>query len=237
MRRGPLRALLLLLLLAGGASAGEPPVLEYAYPDQSVLSAGGNDRGEAENPLTPLAEAIFRKAGVAWRSRPLPAARLFESLRDGGVDVSMLVKGPTLESCCLVGSRTVAATELRVYRRKGMPPVTRREDLAGKEIITLRGYTYGSLVGFIRDPVNRIGNNATQGHDSAFTMLELGRADYLLDYSGPAEEVLARRSGERPAFDVLERLDIRLVVRRTLPDAEAVLARLDAASEGLGSRR
>lgn len=237
MRRHPFLAAAMILVWSGGAPAGERSVLEYAYPDQSVLTAKVNERGEAENPLTPLAETIFRRAGVEWRGRPLPAARLFDSLRDGGVDVSMLVKGPALDSCCLIGARTLAATELRVYRRKGMPPVTRREDLAGKEIITLRGYTYGSLAAFIRDPANRIGNNATQGHDSAFAMLELGRADYLLDYSGPSEEVLAGRPGERPAFDVLERLDIRLVVRRGLPDAEALLARLDAASEGLGPRR
>ncbi|BAE50216.1 ABC-type amino acid transport/signal transduction systems [Paramagnetospirillum magneticum AMB-1] len=225
----------LILLLAGAsaAAAAEPRVLEYSYPDQSVWTTRLDARGEPDNPLLRLAAPLFQQAGIPWRARGLPAARLFEHLRDGQTDFSILVKGTVLDKCCLISKRPVAGTELRVYHRKGKRPITSREDLAGKEVITVHGYTYGSLLPFIKDPANRIGNNGTVSHESAFAMLERGRADYLLDYAGPAQEVLAERPIRDLEYDVIDRLDVHLVLNRTFPDAEALMSRLETIAAGL----
>lgn len=224
----------MILFLAGAtAAAAQTRTIEYSYPDQSVWTTRLDARGEPDNPLLRLAAPLFQQAGLAWRARGLPAARLFEHLRDGQTDFSILVKGTALDKCCLVSKRPVAGTELRVYHRKGKRPVASREDLAGKEIITIHGYTYGSLLPFIKDPANRIGNNGTVSHESAFAMLERGRADYLLDYAGPAQEVLADHPIHDLDYDVIERLDVHLVLNRTYPDAEAVMKRLEAIAETL----
>lgn len=224
----------MILFLAGtSTAAAQTRTIEYSYPDQSVWTTRLDARGEPDNPLLRLAAPLFQQAGIPWRARGLPAARLFEYLRDGQTDFSILVKGGTLEKCCLISRRPVAGTELRVYRRKGHRPVTSREDLAGKEVITIHGYTYGTLLSFIKDPANRIGNNGTVSHESAFAMLERGRADYLLDYAGPAQEVLADHPIHDLEYDIIERLDVHLVLNRTYPDAESVMNRLEAIAETL----
>jgi len=230
---GFLAALTMAPGLVPGAVAAEPRPIEYSYPDQSVWTTRLDARGEPDNPLLRLAAPLFQQAGIPWRARGLPAARLFEYLRDGQTDFSMLVKGPAVEKCCLVSKRPVAGTELRIYRRKGLPPVTAREGLSGKEVITIHGYSYGDILAFIKDPANRVGNNGTVSHESAFAMLERGRAPYLLDYAGPAEEVLAEHPIKDLEFDVLQRLDVHLILSRTYPDAEAAMSRLEAIADTL----
>jgi polar amino acid transport system substrate-binding protein len=223
----------LLLFAAAGPAAAEPRILEYSYPDQSVWTTRLDARGEPDNPLLRLAAPLFQQAGIPWRARGLPAARLFDHLRDGQTDFSILVKGAALEKCCLISNRPVAGTELRVYRRKELRPITVKEDLIGKEVITVHGYSYGPLLAFIKNPANRIANHGTVSHESAFAMLERGRADYLLDYAGPAQEVLADHPIRDLEFDVIDRLDVHMILNRAYPDAEALMPRLEAIADHL----
>jgi polar amino acid transport system substrate-binding protein len=122
----------------------------------------------------------------------------------------------------------VARTELRVYRRRGTTPIGTKDGLAGKDVITILGYSYAGLLSFIKDPANHVDNNTAATHDTAFTMLERGRADYLLDYTGPATEVLTADPGKDVEYEVISRLEVFLVLSRSYPDAKAVMARLDA---------
>ena len=229
-----LRLSLILLLLAAPAAAGAPE-LEYVYPDQSIWTTRLDARGEPVNPLLDFATILLGRAGVSWHGRGYPAARMFERLRAGSDMFSLLVKSPLLDECCLVGRKPVAATELRVYRRAGTPPVLDRGGLAGHTVITIRGYSYGGLRDFLRDPANRIVLSATARHEAAFAMLAAGRGDYLLDYPGPAAEVLAENPVPGLAFDLLRQLDIHIVLSRRYPDASALMARLEAIAETLAA--
>jgi ABC-type amino acid transport substrate-binding protein len=217
----------------GLAQKAPPRELEYAFPDQSVWTTKVDERGDPDNPLLRLAAVMFEKAGIPWHGRRYPAARMFNYLNDGTAEFSMLVKSQALNECCLWGKAPVASTELRVYRMADKPPIRSKEDLAGKRIITIRGYSYGGLLPFIADPANNISNNTAIKHDAAFAMLEAGRGDYLLDYTGPAVEVLTAHPIAGIAFDSLTRLDVYLVLAKSYPDAPNVLNRLEAIVETL----
>ena len=117
------------------------PEIEYASPDQSVWTTRVNAQGEPDNPLLRVAEALFSKAGVPWHSKSYPAARLFKYLQSGVVQFSMLVKATGLQECCLFSRKPVAIAEIRAYRRAGTAPIRVTEDLAGKQVITIRGYS------------------------------------------------------------------------------------------------
>jgi ABC-type amino acid transport substrate-binding protein len=205
-----------------------PPKIEYAYPDQSVWTTRLNDLGELDNPLLRVAAVLFEKAGIPWQGKDYPAARMFNQLRDGTSQFSMLVKAPALQDCCLLSKAPVTSSELRVYRTADKPPIRSDEDLVGKRVIIIRGYSYGGLLKFITDPVNKITTHSAVRHDIAFSMLEAKRGDYLLDYTGPAAEVLAVQPIADVQSDVLSRQDVFLVLSRSYPDAPAMLARLEA---------
>ncbi len=210
--------------------------IEYAYPNQSVWTTRRNEQGEPDNPLLRLAAVLFAKAGIPWHGASYPAARMFEHLRKGSAEFSMLVKAPSLQECCLLSQKPVANTELRIYRRAEQPAVKSREELLGKRVITILGYSYGGLLAFIDEngkKNNGIVNNVAETHEAAFAMLERERADYLIDYTGPATEVLAARPVKNLKFDVLDRLEVYLVVSRKRPDAEKLMARLESIAESL----
>jgi polar amino acid transport system substrate-binding protein len=210
-----------------------PRRIEYAYPDQSVWTTAVDEGGEIRNPLLRLAASLFASAGIPWNGKSYPAARMFEYLQDGTADFSILVNTPALRKCCVISKNPVASTELRIYRMAGTPPVERQEDLIGKDIITILGYGYGGLQGFIADKGNRIYNNVAMTHESAFIMLERGRADYLLEYVGPATEILSIHPIPALRADVFGRLYVHMVLSKAYPDAENVMVRLEAIAEKL----
>jgi len=186
------------------------------------------DNGEPDNPLLPVAAALFSKMGIPWRARTYPASRMFSYLQDGTAQFSMLVKAPSLQACCLLSRKPVATAEIRAYRRAGTAPARTREDLAGKQVIAIRGYSYGGLAAYLADPGNRITVHETQAHASAFKMLANARADYLIDYAGPAGEVLAAEPVEGMVYDVLSRQDVHLVLSKNYPNAAQVMQHLEA---------
>lgn len=223
----------LALMQAAGAQAGRAAEIEYGAPDQSIWTARINERGEPDNPLLGLADALFTRADMPWHSRNYPAARLFKYLQDGSVPFSMLVKVPALQTCCLWSKKPVATAEVRVYRLARTAPARTLEELAGKNIITIRNYSYGGLRSFISDEKNRIRNNESPNHAAAFRMLAGGRADYLIDYAGPAADVLADQRLPGIHSDLLLRQEIYLVLSKSYPDAANLMQRLESIAASL----
>ena len=215
------------------AEAKALPEIEYATPEQSVWTTRTNSRGEPDNPLFRVAAALFARAGIPWHGRSYPAARLFTYLQDGTTQFSMLVRSPALQECCLLSGKPVTHVEIRVYHRAGTPPVEGPGALAGKKIITIRGYSYGGLLEPLGEGSNPVTNNVAPSHSSAFTMLAQQRADYVIDYAGPAAEVLAAAPLPGLRWEVLSRREVYLVLAKSYPDATGVMARLEAIVETL----
>lgn len=220
----------LILALAQTAFAQTPPrpEIEYASPDQSVWTTRLNQRGEPDNPLLSLAAALFERAGIPWRANSYPAKRMFSYLQDGTAQFSMLVKAPALSECCLLSRKPVATAEIRVFHHADKAPIRKRDDLIGKSVITILGYSYGGLRAYIADEHHRVANSAAPTHATAFRMLVLGRADYVIDYAGPAAEVLAAEPLADVRSEVIDRQDVYLVLAKSYPDATNVMARLEA---------
>jgi polar amino acid transport system substrate-binding protein len=188
------------------------PDIEYVYPDQSVWTTRVDANGVLENPLLHFAEELFSRMQLNWSAQPYPAERLFHRLEQGESNFSILVKAPQLAERCVFSKKPVGFTELRVYRKENMPAVTAKEDLRGKNVIVIRGYSYGGIGRFLNDPATNVVVHKAQRHDSAFEMLAFGRAEYLLDYTGPSEEMLALHAQPGVVHDVLDRLDVYLVL-------------------------
>ncbi len=215
------------------AADGESPAIEYGYPDVSVWTIKRDANGQLRNPLLNLAEIMFDKAGMAWRSRPYPAARLFKHLKEGAIPFTMLVRAPSLEACCLFSKNPVTSTELRIYRRSSAAPIAVQEDLAGKRVITIRGYSYGGLGRYLKDEKHAVQIQEATSHEAAFQLFERNRGDYVVDYTGPAEEVLSDQPIRDITFDVFQRLDVFLVLSKAYPEAPSVLERLEEIVAGL----
>ena len=218
---------------AGMAQAAGPLEIEYGYPDQSIFVATVNAKGQPDSPMTHLAEALMVKAGMPWHAEAYPAPRLYKNLQDGTTNFSILVRNSALESCCLFSRQPVYRTELNVYHLGDKPTLRSKEELAGKSVIIIRGYSYAGLLKFVSDPAQRITLEVAATHRAGFDMLAARRADYLLDYASAAADILAENPVANLKSDPLDRLEIHLVLSKTYPDAERLMERLETIAGSL----
>ncbi|TVO70750.1 substrate-binding periplasmic protein [Sedimenticola selenatireducens] len=203
------------------------PEIEYAYPNQSVWTIRTDDKGILKNPLLDFAATLFSQANMKWHSAPYPAKRLFSNLKNGISNFAILVRANSLKECCIFSQAPVTRTELRVYRLNNAAPIQSMDDLKGKRVITILGYSYGTLGRFIRNKENKIERFNAPNHQSAFAMLAHKRAEYLLDYTGPSAEVLADNPIEGVQDHILSQLDVYLVLNKNYPDVQRVMDRLE----------
>ncbi|MBI3444051.1 MAG: transporter substrate-binding domain-containing protein [Magnetospirillum sp.] len=192
-----------------------------------------NDNGIAKGALVRLARPLFAAAGLTWSIATYPAPRLIKGLRDGSFNFSMLVRMAELDECCLYSSAPVLVQEPRIYFLDGKPPVSGKEELAGKSLIVINGFTYGGLIRHINDPAHGIVTEVAESLDAAFRMLEAGRADYLLSYEANAQAILAARPIRGLNSRPMGRIPVYMVLAKSYPEASATLARLEALSRTL----
>lgn len=201
--------------------------IEYGYPDQSIFVASVDDKGHPTSPMMRLVEVLMERANLSWRAIPYPAKRLFYNLQNGKTNFSILVKASSLQDSCLFSREPIYTTSLSLYYFGGKQPITSKEDLVGKKIITIRGYSYAELLSFIEDPGNRITNVVAGTHRAAFEMLKAGRADYLLDYTSAAGDILSKKTDLDIRFSPLRQLDIFLVLSKSHPNARQLMRKME----------
>lgn len=223
----------LLLLLAVDSSADNNTEIKYGYPNQSIFIATINGKEQLRSPMLSVARELFERANLSLKSSSYPAKRLFRNLKNGETDFSILVRASSLVDSCIFSKKPIYSTSLNVYYIGNKPPITSKEDLIGTSIVTIRGYSYGSLGKFINDPKNNISKEVTNTHSSAFRMLELGRVDYLIDYASAAEDIISKSSISNLKSNRISNLDIFLVLSKAYPNADELMKKLETITESM----
>ncbi len=207
--------------------------IKYGYPDQSIFIATVNGKEQPTTPMLSVAKELFERANLLWKPTAYPAKRLFRNFKNGETNFSILVRASSLLESSIFSKKPVYSTNLNIYYIGDKPPISTKEDLVGASIVTIRGYSYGSLGKFIRNPKNSIINEVTNTHSSAFRMLELGRVDYLLDYASAAEDIISKNSISQLQSNTISKLNIFLVLSKSYPNADEVMTRLETIIESI----
>lgn len=206
----------------------KPAEIIYGFPENPPRSFI-NAQGQPDGYFVHLAKALFAKAGIPWRGISLPASRVCSSQSSSANFYILMAPQPVVKYCCLTSKVSVGKDEVRVFSIGNKPQIKSKEQLVGKNIITIRGFSYAGLNGFISDAKNRITSSEAGTHEAAFEMLAAGRADYLLDFSELADIFLATHPVANLRSDVLGTPNYHyLVLSKDYPDAEKTLARLEA---------
>lgn len=223
-----LRYAVLLLALASGFCRADLPVVTVGYYDfpPSIYTAPD---GRAEGPLFDLLTRMLQRAGYTPEFRDMPIARLYNELREGRIDLwAGAPNKQELKDHVLESDRPLAEVRLNLYYRPDTPAPKVPEDLAGKVMIRLSGYSYWAHTrDLLLDPAREIIHLRTHRRESALELLRRQRGDYLLDYQLPIEQIL-KEAGQPPLpYVTVESLPIRLIVSRKSDDAQLLLQRLD----------
>lgn len=212
--------------LADGAQA-PVQVGFYEFPPYSYSDSQGRPQGA----ILRLTERLLAHAGYRAEVRAYPSARLYSDLRDGRVHIWPGAPGkPELAEDTLETRTQVGEIVLNLYFRRDTLLPRIPEDLQGRGMILISGYTYWQPTNaLLDDPALAIQQHRTGSHTAALEMLQRRRGDFLLDYQTPVEQARRRLGMAELPFVQLQRLPLKLIVSRRAPDAEALRDALDRA--------
>jgi len=219
---------------AQSASDGARPPIQigfYEFPPYSYTDGQGRPQGA----ILRLTERLLEHAGYRAEVRSYPSARLYNSLRDGSVQVwpgapgKAELSGHTLETRTQLGEIV-----LNVYFRRDTLLPRIPDDLQGRGVIMINGYSYWPQTNaLLNDPALAIHQHRTTTHSAALEMLQRRRGDFLLDYQTPVEQARRRLGMRELPYVQLQRVPLKLIVSRHAPDAEALRDALDRAYQEL----
>jgi len=203
----------------------------YEFPPYSYSDSKGRPRGA----ILKLTERLLRHAGYRAEIRSLPSARVYAGLRDGSVQIWPGAPGkPDLAEHTLESRVKLGEISLNLYFRQDTPTPRIPEDLAGRNIILITGYSYWKPASdFLDDPKLGLQQHRTTTHGSALEMLQRHRGDYLLDYLTPVEQARKRLGMAELPHVVLRRVPLHLIVSKHAPNSTALRDALDRAYEEL----
>jgi polar amino acid transport system substrate-binding protein len=199
----------------------------YEFAPYSYTDSQGRPRGA----ILQLSKRLLEHAGYRAELRSYPSARLYSALQDGSVQVWPGAPGKAeLHEHTLEARTQLGEIILNLYFRPDTLMPRLPEDLQGRGVIMISGYTYWLPVNqMIDDPQLAVQQHRTGTHAAALEMLQRHRGDFLLDYQTPVE--LARRRLGIPElpFIQLQRIPLKLIVSSHAPGAEALRDALDRA--------
>jgi ABC-type amino acid transport/signal transduction systems, periplasmic component/domain len=185
--------------------------------------------GVAKGSLIEAFDKAAKAAGIAYTAESAPARRLFAGIAEGEFHVFLGIKSvKDFEGTTLVSAAPISRIELNAYGVGDAPAVKAKEDLTGKAVIALNGYSYGGWRTWMEDPANKVQIVEARTADQALQLLQAGRAPVLLQYSLPMQQALGGKAAPDLKAAPVQTLDVYVVVSKKAPDAEALLAKLES---------
>ncbi len=183
-------ALLANTLLPVPVLAGEgQPALRIGYIEFPPFEYQ-NERGEPAGHYIELTRKVVQEAGYEAEFIYLPVSRVYLYLKNGTLDLWPGLSGiPSLEGEVLESWANVYPAQLRAWYLETSEPLTHFQQLEGKTVIVISGYTYGGLLSWLKGS-GHIQVTEAPNNRAAIEMLKLKRGDYVLDYRQPVEEIL-----------------------------------------------
>lgn len=219
---------------AATATNGSQPLVHvgyYEFPPYSYT----DKRGQARGAILDLTRRLLEHAGYRAELRSYPSARLYNGLQDGSVQLWPGAPGKaelrehTLEARTLLGEIV-----LNLYFRRDTLTPRLPEDLKGRGVIMISGYTYWQSVNqMLDDPQLDVQQHRTGTHTAALEMLQRRRGDFLLDYQTPVEQARKRLGLPELPFIQLQRIPLKFIVSSHAPGAETLRDDLDRAYQEL----
>ena len=186
MARMLLSALILLLVLPALADDRSLTVGYLHFPPYLYQ----NDAGEADGIFVNLTRQVAEEAGYRLEFQFLPAARAYQYLAIGRIDLWQgFVDDPALADVVVESMARPINVEYGVWYLPEVPAPQQFMDFHGKLMITITGYNYAGMAQYLAQSTD-IQSVNTPSHRSALDMLERGHGDFLLDYREPVEEEL-----------------------------------------------
>jgi polar amino acid transport system substrate-binding protein len=217
-----------IIFITISSSYSEPLKVGASFAPPYYTVEGENVTGVFGDLIT----KVFKEAGLEFVWKPYPTKRVYQNLIEGKIDIYL---GPIKASLKGFNESVIHSDfspvniELRSYYFGEKPEITKKEELSGKNLLIIRGYTYGGLVNFILDPKNKVKSKEINSFEQAIEMLKANRADYHLDYKKTGEIYLKNNSEPDLRHSTIFNVNLYFMVSKHTPDHEKLLSILENA--------
>lgn len=167
-----------LLLLVSFTSVAQPKMGVPFFPPYAFFDVDGKLTGLWFEQLDP----VFQRAGIEYKPVNVAISRFYSSIATGKVQLSALPKGmPGMENV-IMSDAPFANFDLRVFWLDSTTSIESLNELAGKKVVLIKGYSYGGEVEAalpiaVREQFQVVDNQAV-----AIKKLVLKEADYAVGY-------------------------------------------------------
>lgn len=192
VRLATILTLLAVVALAGPVLAdANGNKLRIGYTDFPPIEYQ-NEQGEPVGHFIELTRKVVQEAGYEAEFIYLPVSRIYLYLKSGMLDLWPGLSGvPSLEGEVLESWVNAYPVQLSAWYLEASGPLTHFDQLEGKTVIVIGGYTYGGLLSWLKAST-QIRVTQAPNNRAALEMLKLKRGDYVLDYREPVEKVLSQ---------------------------------------------
>lgn len=225
-----------ILLALPLAFAQTPTTLKYVCVDMPFYMQE-DDKGNHSGLLIDIFKKTAKEAGYNDLHISLePAPRMIESIISGKAHVWNGIVLPAIKDHVYIGESPIAHITLAIFYQGEKQELKNIKDLKGKNLITIRGFSYGGLLKEIKDPANQIHLMETNGHASALNMLKFKRADYLLDYLEPLKNINYQTITPTLNFSTINIFESYFMVSKKAPFAKTIMNKFNKAYKDLVQR-
>jgi len=188
-----------------------------------------NEKGLAVGEVSDIVRKVVSQSGFEFKAIPGPNRRLFRNILTDKLDLLMVVPFQSPDSYKLIfGEKVFDTLDMSVFWLEGKnPAIDKVSQIQGKPLITITGYSYGGLFRGEGALVKTERFNA-ENHSLALKALMLERAPYLLSYKEPAMFYFEPDPTVNLNSHTLDVIPLVLSIRRSYPNAEEVLRKLEA---------
>ena len=226
--KGAVKALALAGAMAamamGTAKADPVKVGLVEFPPYSYT-----ENGKPAGSLVETLQKVAADQGIEYTIESMPARRLMAGLPQGELDLFLGVKtAKEFEGTTLSSADPIDVVEMNAYAINEAPGVKAKEDLTGKSVIALTGFSLGGWRAWMEDPANKVTLVDARTTEQALALLEAGRAPVFIQWSKPVQTALAEKPMPALKATPISSTPVYFVVSKKAPNAEALLAKLEA---------
>ncbi len=208
-------------------SFADKPVLTFGYIEFAPFYSTHPD-GQGRGPFIDMARELGDAIGYDIKPVSLPPKRAVKLVGSGEVDFWFgLATNELYNDNVYISKEPIDHLELRVYSIKPMGKFNGREDLVGKSVVILRGYTYGGLREFILDPKNEIYAVQVSSLVQGLRVLDVRELDYVLGYTRPVSEALQKYPLPDMDSRIISSLDIHMTLHKDIDNSKKLMADLE----------
>ncbi|WP_100644380.1 substrate-binding periplasmic protein [Alteromonas facilis] len=200
-----------------------PPLL---YTDQA---------GRLTGPLAERVKRVLENANVPYQTIEYPNKRTKLMMNDGRINFNVMAKSFLIDpQSNVISDFPILETSIGVYWQAGTAPLTSLDDLQGKSVILISGFSYGEIRQQIESSALNIKSAMeVENHARGLQALLFKRADYFLGYTEPSNTEIETQSLQGISSMKVGAVDVYMIVSREMENADKLMRRLENSYKAL----